>query len=102
MRKVLNQTIIVENTSGAGGTIGVGRVVHAPPDGYTILIRQWGTNVATGAIYKLNFDLLKDLEPVGLIARHPSPSLSRSTMPASNLKELIAWIKANPDKATQG
>lgn len=102
MRKALNQTIVVENTSGAGGTIGVGRVVHAPPDGYTMLIGQWGTNVATGAIYKLNFDLLKDLEPVGLIATQPFLIVSRSTMPASNLKELIGWIKANPDKATQG
>ena len=62
MRKALNQTIIVENISGAGGTIGVGHVVHAPPDGYTMLIGQWGTNVATGAIYNLNFDLLKDLD----------------------------------------
>jgi tripartite-type tricarboxylate transporter receptor subunit TctC len=102
MRKALNQTIIVENTSGAGGTIGVGRVVHAPPDGYTMLIGQWGTNVATGAIYQLKFDLLKDLEPIGLIATQPFLIVSRSTIPANNLKELLAWIKANPDKATQG
>jgi tripartite-type tricarboxylate transporter receptor subunit TctC len=102
MRKALNQTIVVENTSGAGGTIGVGRVVHAPPDGYTMLIGQWGTNVATGAIYKLNFDLLKDLEPVGLIATQPFLIVSRSTIPANNLKDLLAWIKANPEKATQG
>src|SRR5271169_4205774 len=71
MRKALNQTIVVENTSGAGGTIGVNRVVHASPDGYTMLIGQWGTNVATGAIYNLKFDLLKDLDPVGLIATQP-------------------------------
>jgi len=102
MRKALSQSIIVENTSGAGGTIGVGRVVHAAPDGYMMLIGQWGTNVATGAIYKLNFDLLKDLEPVGLIATQPFLIVSRGSMPANNLKELIAWIKANPDKATEG
>ncbi len=102
MRKALNQTIVVENTSGAGGTIGVNRVVHASPDGYTMLIGQWGTNVATGAIYNLKFDLLKDLDPVGLIATQPFLIVSRATMPANNLKELIAWIKANPDKATEG
>ena len=102
MRKALNQTVVVENTSGAGGTIGVNRVVRAAPDGYTMLIGQWGTNVATGAIYDLKFDLLKDLEPVGLIATQPFLIVSRKSIPANNLKELIAWIKANPDKATQG
>lgn len=102
MRKALNQTIVVENVSGAGGTIGVTRVVHAAPDGYTMLIGQWGTNVATGAIYKLNFDLLKDLDPVGLIATQPFLIVSRASLPAKDLKELIAWIKANPDKATEG
>jgi tripartite-type tricarboxylate transporter receptor subunit TctC len=102
MRKALNQTIVVENVSGAGGTIGVTRVVHAAPDGYTMLIGQWGTNVATGAIYKLNFDLLKDLDPVGLIATQPFLIVSRASLPAKDLKDLIAWIKANPDKVTEG
>jgi len=102
MRKALKQTVVVENTSGAGGTIGVNRVVRAAPDGYTMLIGQWGTNVATGAIYDLKFDLLKDLDPVGLIATQPFLIVARGTMPANNLEELIAWIKANPDKATQG
>ena len=100
--KQLKQTIVVENTSGAGGTIGVSRVVHAPPDGYTMLIGQWGTNVATGAIYHLNFDLLKDLAPIGLIATQPFLIVARGNMPADNLKELIAWIKANPKTATEG
>lgn len=100
--KQLHQTVIVENTSGAGGTIGVGRVVHASPDGYTMLIGQWGTNVATGAIYHLNFDLLKDLQPIGLIATQPFLIVARGNMPANNLKELIAWIKANPKTATEG
>jgi tripartite-type tricarboxylate transporter receptor subunit TctC len=102
MRQQLKQTIVVENTSGAGGTIGVARVVHAKPDGYTILVGQWGTNIASGAIYNLTFDPLKDLEPVGLIATQPFMVVARKDIPANNLKELIAWIKANPDKATQG
>ena len=102
LRRHLKQTVVVENTSGAGGTIGVGRVAHAAPDGYTILIGQWGTNVATGAIYNLNFDLMKDLAPVGLIATQPFLVVARKDIPANNLKELIAWIKAHPDKATEG
>jgi tripartite-type tricarboxylate transporter receptor subunit TctC len=102
MRQQLKQTIVVENTSGAGGTIGVARVVHAKPDGYTILVGQWGTNIASGAIYNLPFDPLKDLDPVGLIATQPFMVVARKDIPANNLKELIAWIKANPDKATQG
>ncbi|HZP75545.1 MAG TPA: tripartite tricarboxylate transporter substrate-binding protein [Pseudolabrys sp.] len=102
MRKTLKQPIVVENTSGAGGTIGVARVVHAPPDGYTMLIGQWGTNVATGAIYNLNFDLLKDLEPIGLIATQPFLIVGKKSLPANNLRELIDWIKANPQTATEG
>ena len=102
MSKQLHQNVVVENTSGAGGTIGVARVVHARPDGYTMLIGQWGTNVATGAIYHLNFDLLKDLQPIGLIATQPFLIVARGNMPANNLKELIAWIKANPKTATEG
>ena len=102
MRAALGQPVIVENTAGAGGTIGVGRVARAAPDGYTILIGQWGTNVASGAIYPLQFDLLADFKPIALIATQPFLIVARKSMPASNLKELIAWLKANPDKATQG
>src|SRR5437763_2105501 len=100
MRTALGQPVIIENTTGAGGTFGVGRVARAAPDGYTIGIGQWGTNVANGAIYKLPYDLVKDFEPVALIATQPFLVVARKTMPATNLKELIAWLKANTNKAT--
>jgi tripartite-type tricarboxylate transporter receptor subunit TctC len=102
IRASLGQPVIAENTTGAGGTIGVGRLARAAPDGYTIGIGQWGTNMANGAIYTLQYDLLKDFEPIGLIATQPFLIVTRKTMPASDLKELVAWLKANPDKATQG
>ena len=102
MRASLGQPIIVENTTGAGGTIGVGRVARAAPDGYTIGIGQWGTNVASGAIYPLQFDLVKDFEPVALIATQPFLIVAKKTMPANNLGELIAWLRANANKASQG
>jgi len=102
MRAALGQPVIVENTTGAGGTIGVGRVARAAPDGYTIGIGQWGTNVANGAIYKLGYDLVEDFEPVALIATQPFLIVARRTMPANDLKELIAWLKANSNKASQG
>jgi len=102
MGKELGQTIVVENTSGAGGTIGEGRVAHSAPDGYTIAIGQWGTNMANGAIYKLNYDLAKDFEPIGLIATQPFFIAARKDMPANNLKELVAWLKTNGDKTNEG
>jgi tripartite-type tricarboxylate transporter receptor subunit TctC len=102
MRPALGQPVVVENTAGAAGTIGVTRAERAAPDGYTVLWGMWGTNVANGAIYPLDFDLLNDFEPVGLVATQPFFIDARKTMPANNLKELIAWLKANPDKATMG
>ena len=102
MGEALGQTVMVENTTGAGGTIGEGRISRAAPDGYTIGIGQWGTNVATGAIYNLPYDLMKDFEPVGLIATQPFFITARKTMPANNLKELIAWLRENGDKANEG
>src|SRR3954462_7185198 len=95
MRVSLGQPIVVENVTGAGGTIGVGRLARATPDGYTFGIGQWGTNVANGAIYPLQFDLMKDFEPVALIATQPFLIVSRKTLPADNLTGLIAWLKAN-------
>ena len=102
MRPHLGQTVIVDNTGGAGGTIGVGRLVRSTPDGYTFGIGQWGTNVANGAVYNLPYDLLNDLEPIGLIATQPFLIVTRKDLPANNLKELLAWLKANEGKATQG
>src|SRR5204863_2072392 len=87
MRSALGQAVVVENITGAGGTIGVGRLARATPDGYTFGIGQWGTNVANGAVYSLQFDLLKDFEPIALIATQPFLVVARKTMPANNLNE---------------
>lgn len=102
MRTALGQTIVVENTTGAGGTIGIGRLARATPDGYTFGIGQWGTNVANGAVHNLQYDLLKDFEPIALISTQPFLIVARKTMPAENLKDLIAWLKTNSSKASQG
>jgi tripartite-type tricarboxylate transporter receptor subunit TctC len=98
----LGQPVVVENTAGAAGVIGVTRAERSAPDGYTVLWGMWGTNMANGAIYSLDFDLLNDFEPVALVATQPFLIDARKTMPANNLKELIAWLKANGDKTTMG
>ena len=98
----LGQPVVVENVAGAAGVVGVTRAERAEPDGYTILWGMWGTNMANGAIYNLDFDLLNDFEPIALVATQPFFIDSRKSLPANNLKELIAWLKANGDKTTEG
>jgi tripartite-type tricarboxylate transporter receptor subunit TctC len=102
MKASLGQMFVVENVTGAAGSIGVGRAVRAAPDGYTISFGHLGTHVANGAIYPLPYDMLADLEPVALLPSNPMVVVSRGNLPATNLKELLAWLKANQDKATAG
>jgi tripartite-type tricarboxylate transporter receptor subunit TctC len=102
MRVALGQQVIVENVAGAGGSVGVGRVVRAPADGYTISIGHWSTHVVNGAIYDLPYDLLKDLEPVAPLPSNPQFVVAKKGVPASNLKEFIAWLKANESKVSAG
>ena len=102
MRQPLGQTVVVENTTGAAGTIGVGRVARAEPDGYTVMIGHWGTHVVNAAIYPLQYDVFSDFEPISLIADNPQVLVSKPAIPAKNLKELIAWAKANDGKVLAG
>jgi len=87
---------------GANGTIGVGRAVHAAPDGYTVNIGNWPSNITNGAIYNLNYDVQKDLVPVVRLPQNPYIAVVRKDLPVKDFKEFIAWLKANPDKATEG
>jgi tripartite-type tricarboxylate transporter receptor subunit TctC len=102
MKMSLGEAILVENTTGAGGSIGVGRAVHSPPDGYTVSFGHLGTHVANGAIYKLNYDLVADLEPVVLLPSNPMVLVSKNAVPAKTLKELIDWLKSRPQPPTAG
>jgi tripartite-type tricarboxylate transporter receptor subunit TctC len=102
MRGPLGQIIVVENVTGAAGTIGVGKVARAAPDGYTISIGHWGTHVVNPAIYALQYDALKDFEPVAMIATNPQLIVAKKAVPAQDLQGLIAWLKANSATATQG
>jgi tripartite-type tricarboxylate transporter receptor subunit TctC len=102
MTRSLGQSVIVENTTGAAGTIGVTRVARAAADGYTIGIGHWSTHVVNPAIYPLSFNILDDLEPLAFIATNPQLLVTRKDFPASDLKALIAYAKANPDKVTAG
>lgn len=102
MRAFLGQPVITENVAGAAGSIGAGRAARAPGDGYTLSIGTTSSHVLTGALYSLQWDLLKDLVPVACLVSEPIMIVGREDMPAQNLKELIGWLKANPDKASQG
>ena len=102
MRASLGQTVVIENVTGAGGSIGTGRVARAAPDGYTLVIGIWTTHVVNGAIYALQYDVLNDFEPVALLANNPQVIVAKRSMLANDLKGLIAWLKLNPDKASAG
>jgi tripartite-type tricarboxylate transporter receptor subunit TctC len=97
MRGSLGQPIVIENVGGAGGSIGVGRVARSAPDGYTFDIGQWDTHVGS-IIYKLDYDLEKDFEPIGLISSNPQLMVAKNDLAANNLAELVSWMKSNPGK----
>jgi len=102
MKVTLGETVLVENVTGAGGSIGVGRAVRSAPDGYTISFGHLGTHVANGAIYKLGYDLVSDLEPVALLPSNPMIIVSKNAVPAKTLGEFLAWLKAQPKPPTAG
>jgi tripartite-type tricarboxylate transporter receptor subunit TctC len=102
MRAPLGQSIVIENVTGAEGSIGVGRAVRARPDGYTICLGTTGTHVLNSALYSLPYDVLNDFVPISLLAMIPLVLYSKRTIPAKSLAELIAWAKANANKASAG
>jgi len=102
MRVPLGQTVIIENATGAAGSIGVGRVARAAPDGYTVSIGHWSTHVVNGAIYALPYDLLADFDPVALLPANPQLIVTKTSVPAKDLKELIDWLKQNQEKISAG
>lgn len=102
MRALLGQPVIIENVTGASGSIAVGQVARASPDGYTLSYGAWATHVVNGAVYTLSYDLINDFEPIVLTSSSPWLIAAKGAMPADDLKGLIAWLKANPDKASVG
>jgi tripartite-type tricarboxylate transporter receptor subunit TctC len=102
MKVTLGQTVVVENTTGAGGTTAVTRLFRSAPDGYTIMIGQWSSHVGAAAMYTLPFDYLSDFEPISLLSSGAIWVMGRKDFPAKDAKELVAWLKANPGKASAG
>jgi tripartite-type tricarboxylate transporter receptor subunit TctC len=102
MGAALGQSVTIENTAGAAGTIGVGRVARAVPDGYTLVLGHWSTFVVNAAVYRLPYDVVNDFEPIASIADNPLLIVSRKGVPAKNLDELTTWVKANQDHITEG
>jgi len=100
MRGFLGQPVIVENVTGAGGSIGVGRVARAAPDGYSLSIGNWVSHVGAGAVYPVTYDVLADLDPVALLAFAPVWLIGKTALPASDARELLAWLKTHPDKVS--
>lgn len=102
MKNALGQSVIIENLTGAAGTIGSTHVVRSPPDGYTLILGHWQTHVVNGATYTLPFDVVDDFAPIALVADCPMWLVGRSGLAAQSLQELIAWLKESPGKATVG
>src|ERR1041384_1420833 len=102
MRNALGQPVVIENVPGAGGNLGVGRVARAEPDGYTIGIGQWSTHVVNAVTYALPYNVQTDFEPIALLTITPQLIIGRKDFPAKDIRELVDWLKANPDKATAG
>jgi tripartite-type tricarboxylate transporter receptor subunit TctC len=102
MRISLGQSLVIENVSGASGTVGVGRAVRAAPDGYTVSVGNWPTHVVNGAMFALPYDLLRDFEAVALLSSNPYVVVARKGLPAKDLQDLIAFLKANPENVTLG
>jgi tripartite-type tricarboxylate transporter receptor subunit TctC len=99
MRTSLGQPVIVDSVAGASGSIGVGRVARAAPDGYLLSIGNWGTHVANGASQPLQYDLLADFAPVALLSNEPMMIAAKRAVPEDSLKGLVAWLRANPNQA---
>jgi tripartite-type tricarboxylate transporter receptor subunit TctC len=102
MRVSLGQSVIVENLGGAAGSIAVGRVARAAPDGYTVVLGNLGTHVFNGAIYALGYDLVNDFEAIALLPSNNQLIIASNATPANNLRELIAWVRSNSDRVTCG
>ena len=102
MRTALGQPVVIENITGASGSIGAGRVARATPGGYTLIYGAKVTHVLNGAVYNLNYDVVADFAPIALIGRTPWLIVGKKDLPANDLRGLIAWLKANPDKGTCG
>jgi tripartite-type tricarboxylate transporter receptor subunit TctC len=102
MGAALHQTVVVENLGGASGSIGTGKVARAKPDGYTLILGNWSTHVVNPAVYALDYDVATDFSPVGLFTDQPLLIVGRKDLPPKDLKELVAWLKANPGKASAG
>lgn len=102
MRMTLDQPLLVENVTGAAGTIGVTKVARATPNGYTLSVGHWSTHVINGAIYPLSFDLLKDLEPIARLTSYPMLLVAKNAVPAKDVKEFVAWARANQDRISAG
>ncbi len=102
MHAPMGQNVVIENVGGASGTIGSARVARAAPDGYTLLLGIWNTHVANSALLKLDYDLVKDFTPIAFMTDAPLLLTAHRSVPATNLKELIDWLKASPDKASSG